>query len=62
MRLPYPQLECVIRRVGKHINGDLVQGFLYEDGLRPIAELDGNNNVFSRSIYAYEGQLRHPGV
>src|SRR5262249_41722567 len=29
------------RRVGKKVDGVLVQGFLYQDGLRPIAELDG---------------------
>jgi RHS repeat-associated protein len=39
------------RRVGKKVNGILVQGFLYRDGLRPIAELDGAGNVVSRFIY-----------
>jgi hypothetical protein len=29
------------RRVGKKVNGQLVQGFLYADQLNPIAELDG---------------------
>lgn len=40
------------RRIGKKVNGTLVQGFLYQDGLRPIAELDGDNNVVSRFVYA----------
>jgi RHS repeat-associated protein len=40
------------RRIGKKVNGVLVQGFLYKDQLEPIAELDGNNNVVSRFIYA----------
>ena len=40
------------RRIGKQVNGMLVQGFLYQDGLRPIAELDGNNTVVSRFVYA----------
>ena len=39
------------RRVGKKLNGTLVQGFLYQDQLRPIAELDGNNNVIARFVY-----------
>ncbi|MBX7144588.1 MAG: hypothetical protein K1X79_09075 [Oligoflexia bacterium] len=39
------------RRVGKKINGTLVQGFLYQDGLRPIAELDGTGAVVSRFVY-----------
>ena len=29
----------------------MVQGFLYQDQLRPIAELDGSNNVVSRFVY-----------
>jgi RHS repeat-associated protein len=39
------------RRVGKKVNGTLVQGFLYHDSLRPIAELDGAGNVVSRFVY-----------
>ena len=39
------------RRVGKKINGVLVQGFLYEGQLRPIAEVDGNGNIVSRFVY-----------
>ncbi len=39
------------RRVGKKLNGALVQGFLYEDQLRPIAELDGTGAVVARFIY-----------
>jgi RHS repeat-associated protein len=40
------------RRVGKKVNGVLAQSFLYEDQLWPIAELDRNNNIVSRFIYA----------
>ena len=39
------------RRIGKKVDGTLVQGFLYKDQLNPIAELDGNNNIVSRFIY-----------
>ncbi len=50
------QIEYLIdgknRRIGKRVNGALVQGFLYQDQLNPIAELDGNNNVVSRFVYA----------
>ena len=45
------------RRVGKRVNGTLVQGFFYQDDLNPIAELDGNNNVVSRFIYAGEDNV-----
>ncbi len=40
------------RRIGKEVNGKLVEGFLYRDGLRPVARLDANGNVVSRFIYA----------
>ena len=39
------------RRVGKKVNGTLVKGFLYQDGLRPVAELDGAGAVVSRFVY-----------
>ena len=39
------------RRIGKKINGALVQGFLYQDRLKPIVELDGANTVVSRFVY-----------
>ncbi|WP_292433361.1 RHS repeat-associated core domain-containing protein [Methylobacter sp.] len=40
------------RRIGKKRNNVLEQGFLYQDSLKPIAELDGNNQVVSRFVYA----------
>lgn len=40
------------RRVGKKVGGILRQGFLYQDSLKIIAELDGNNAIVSRFIYA----------
>jgi RHS repeat-associated protein len=40
------------RRIGKKEDGTLVQGFLYENQLRPVAELDGSGNVVSRFVYA----------
>jgi RHS repeat-associated protein len=39
------------RRVGKKVDGVVVQGFLYEDQLRPVAELDGDGNIVSRFVY-----------
>ena len=40
------------RRIGKKVNGALVQAFLFQDSLRPVAELDGGNNVVSRFVFA----------
>ena len=39
-------------RIGKKINGKLTQGFLYQDRIKPIAELDGDNHLVSRFVYA----------
>lgn len=39
------------RRVGKHVDGSLVQGFLYADDLRPIAELDESGRPVGRFVY-----------
>lgn len=40
------------RRIGKKLNGVLVQGFLYRDSLSPVAELDGAGHVLKRFVYA----------
>jgi RHS repeat-associated protein len=37
--------------VGRKVNGTLVQGWLYQDQLRPVAQLDGSNNVVARFVY-----------
>ncbi len=39
------------RRIGKMVHGSLVQGFLYQNGLNPVAELDNSGSVVSRFIY-----------
>ncbi len=50
-----PQIDYVLdgrnRRLGKRVNGALVRGFLYQDQLRIVAELDGSNAVVSRFVY-----------
>ncbi len=50
-------LDALNRRVGKRVNGVLVQAFLYQDGLRPIAELDATGAVVSRFVYATGGNI-----
>jgi RHS repeat-associated protein len=40
------------RRIGKKVNGSLAQGFLYQDQLNPVAELDGSGAIVSRFVYA----------
>ena len=39
------------RRIGKKVNGALVQGLLYQDNLNQAAELDSAGNVVSRFVY-----------
>ncbi len=50
-------VDGVNRRIGKKLDGVLVQGFLYQNMLQPIAELDGANQVVSRFIYAGESNV-----
>jgi RHS repeat-associated protein len=40
------------RRIGKKVNGTLVQGFLFQDQLKPVAELDGGGNMVAHFVYA----------
>ena len=50
-------LDARDRRVGKRVNGLLVQAFLYQDRLRPIAELNGTGVVVSRFVYVTGGNI-----
>ena len=49
------QIEYIVdgenRRIGKLVNGTLVQGFLYQDALNPVVELDGSGTVIARFMY-----------
>lgn len=45
------------RRVGKKVDGVLVQGFLYQDQLNPIAEVDGLGNITSRFVYGSKANI-----
>ena len=45
------------RRVGKTVGGTLVQGFLYQNLLRPVAELDGSGAVVSEFVYGTRDDL-----
>ena len=42
---------------GIKCDGTLVQGFLYQNALNPIVELDGNGNLVSRFVYASKGNV-----
>ena len=45
------------RRIGKKLNGVLVQAFLYQGSLNPIAELDGDGNLVSQFVYGSKSNV-----
>ncbi|TLY22777.1 MAG: RHS repeat protein, partial [Nitrospirae bacterium] len=45
------------RRIGKKVNGTLVQGFLYQNQINPVAELDGTGAVVSRFVYGTKANV-----
>jgi RHS repeat-associated protein len=45
-------IDAFNRRVGKKVNGALMRGWVYADGLRLIAELNADGTVLSRFVYA----------
>ena len=45
------------RRIGKKVDGVLVQGLLYQDQLNPVAELDGLGNISSRFVYGSKSNV-----
>ena len=45
------------RRIGKKVNGTLVQGFLYQNQLNPVAELDSTGAIVSRFIYGTKANV-----
>jgi RHS repeat-associated protein len=44
-------IDGLNRRIGKQVNGTLTKGFLYQDQLNPVAELDDNGDIIARFIY-----------
>ncbi len=45
------------RRIGKKVDSVLTQGFLYQDKLNPIAELDGTGVVIARFVYGTKANV-----
>lgn len=50
------------RRVGKKVSGVLARGWLYDDRLRIVAEVDGTNAVVSRFVYGTRINVPDYGV
>ena len=55
------ELEYLIdgqdRRIGKQVDGELQQGWLYRDQLNPLAQTDGEGNITHRFIYGEQGHV-----
>jgi RHS repeat-associated protein len=45
------------RRVGKKVGGTLSQGFLYQDALNVVAQLDGSGNLVARYVFASKANV-----
>ncbi len=45
------------RRIGKKINGVFKKGWIYQDQINPIAELDSLGNISSRFVYGSKGHV-----
>lgn len=45
------------RRVGKMIGSTMVRQWLYRDGLKPVAELDGQGHLISTFVYASNSNI-----
>jgi len=45
------------RRVGKVVNGQFKKGWLYQDQLNPVAELDSTGQIVSRFVYGTKGHV-----
>ena len=45
------------RRIGRKKNGTLVSGYLYEDQLNPVAEVDATDAVVSQFIYGTKSNV-----
>ena len=61
VQLPGKTIDYVIdarnRRVGKKVNGQLVQGFLYQGSLKPVAELNGTGQIVARFVYGSKANI-----
>jgi len=51
-------VDGVGRRTGRKIDGTWDRKFLYYNDVKPVAELDGNNNI--KSLFVYGGQSSAP--
>src|SRR5439155_1490702 len=45
------------RRIGKKVNGVLTQGFLYQNQLNPVVELDGTGAIVARFVYGTKANV-----
>ncbi len=45
------------RRIGKKVNGEFKKGWIYQDQINPVAELDSLGNISARFVYGSKGHV-----
>lgn len=50
-------VDAVNRRVGKKVDGTLSRGWIYADGFRIVAEVDGSGAIVSRFVYGIRSNV-----
>ena len=45
------------RRIAKSVNGGVVERFIYQDQLEPVAKVDGEGTVLELYVYAEKGHV-----
>ena len=45
------------RRIGKMVNGNFVTGWLYQDQLNPVVEVDSLGSIITRFVYGSRGNI-----
>jgi len=45
------------RRIGKLVNGEFKKGWIYQDQINPVAELDSLGNISARFVYGSKGHV-----
>jgi RHS repeat-associated protein len=51
------EIDPLNRRIGKSVNGNPVQQFIYKDALNPVAELDGDGTITAVFIYGAKANV-----
>ncbi|QBG48196.1 RHS repeat-associated core domain-containing protein [Verrucomicrobia bacterium S94] len=51
------ETDALNRRIGRKVDGEVTQRWVYKDALNPVAELDGDGNVLATFIYGAKANV-----